>query len=148
MEINKVIANSLNAADVKLNSQEQTEKEEVQETKSANIEETKDEDAALELDEDTQEKTDETDKKNKYDTKSTYMSELLKPDEVEDAFGKKDFIISEVNSAKSIGEIKNLLTNLEILDIDTQMEIMDIINSIDFDENLEIAKYRITSKLK
>ena len=145
MEINKVIANSLNAADVKVNSQEQNENEEI---KLTDIEETKDDDAALELEEETEEQADETEEKNKYNTKSTYMSSLLKPDEVEDTFGKKDFIISEVNSAKSIGEIKNLLTNLQILDIDTQMEIMDIINSIDFDENLEIAKYRITSKLK
>ena len=145
MEINKVIANSLNAADVKVNSQEQNENEEI---KLTDIEETKDDDAALELEEETEEQADETEEKNKYNTKSTYMSSLLKPDEVEDTFGKKDFIISEVNIAKSIGEIKNLLTNLQILDIDTQMEIMDIINSIDFDENLEIAKYRITSKIK
>ena len=145
MEINKIIVNSLNAADVNINSTEADPNEELQTTQ---VEEAEDEDAALELEEDT-EKSGEADSKNKYSSKSTYMSELLKLDNPnEDTFGIKDFISNEVNSAKSIGQLKDLLMNLQTLEMNTQLKVMDVINSISFDEDLQTAKYMIKKILQ
>ena len=145
MEINKVIINSLNAADVKINDEETIKNEE---TKALETEESKDEDATLRLDDDSQ-KAEESDDKNKYTSKSTYMSELLKLDNPnEEDFGIKDFIISEINNAKNIGQLKDLLMNLQTLEMNTQLEVMDTINSINFDEDLQTAKTYIINKLQ
>lgn len=82
-------------------------------------------------------------------TKSKYNQSLINQD-TETIEQAKNSMIIQVQSTKSIGELKNLLLDLSntAFDINTQLALMDVLNEIKRTDELNSAKATVLNKIR